>query len=107
MVTLLGALQLLHSSARVPLIWPIAPAQTKEFMATVEASLARAGPQTRIANTEVPFWILPQWTEPQNQYRYFLMLFNARVPVVAEADANAKFDPNGNLVALLAPPLHN
>jgi hypothetical protein len=91
----------LSSATRVPNLWE-RPKRNETFVANVKRAIRETGPSAKIANTNVPPWVMPKWIWPLTEYQYFLLIFPKHGQAVPAAQAQYQFTDEGNLVPVTA-----
>lgn len=86
----------LAADSRVPYLWD-RPKRNEAFVQNVKDAIRQTGPTAKIADTKVPYWVMPQWIWPLTQYRYFLLIFPKHGQVVPAAEAEFTFNNDGIL----------
>ena len=96
-VCLVGASHLLVAASRVPHLWYASPEKPARFVENLRVALGTLEPGGTIGNAVVPEYVMPGWTSPLNQYRYFLPVFRFYGRVVPMQDATEAVTETGEL----------
>jgi hypothetical protein len=86
----------LSADSRVPYLWD-RPKRNETFVQNVKDAIRQTGPAAKIADTKVPYWVMPPWIWPLTQYRYFLLIFPKHGHAVPPAEADFRFTNDGVL----------
>ena len=99
-ICMIGAAHLLTAAARVPHLWYAGPEKPARFVSNLSVALKSLQPEDTVGNSVVPDYVMPGWTSPLNQYRYFLPVFRFYGRVAPTQDATDAVTEAGQIVRL-------